>query len=124
MVMPPVTKNRTRQGARACSFLAIPYIKRAATIWATPFMATHVDTRELCSLRLYHREVMMMKAGETLPSVKPRKKRIAAIPPKLLGEARHISTAPQAMMVPPTNTVMGSRLSRYAAGHWEQSWPR
>lgn len=80
--------------------------------------------------------VIVTKAGETAPSLKPRRKRTVAKPAKLVGAARYIHTIPQIILdfffeqvsrllqgmqtmkdmtrlthtVAPTNLVSGSRL--------------
>lgn len=38
---------------------------------------------------------MVMKAGETAPSAKPKRNRTVAKPAKLVGAARHMQTIPQ-----------------------------
>lgn len=53
-------------------------------------------------------DVMVTKAGETAPSVKPRRNLTAAKPAKLFGAARHIQTIPHRTIVIPTNLVSGS----------------
>jgi hypothetical protein len=66
-VKPPQMMNNVRHGAREMLDCPIPYIMRAPIIWETPFMETHVATRMGCSLFTYQFDVMMMKAGETVP---------------------------------------------------------
>ena len=53
-------------------------------------------------------DVIVTKAGETAPSVKPRRNLTAAKPAKLFGAARHIQTIPHRTIVIPTNFVSGS----------------
>jgi hypothetical protein len=53
-------------------------------------------------------DVIVTKAGDTAPSVKPKRNLTAAKPAKFLGAARHMHTMPQRTTVTPTNLVRGS----------------
>lgn len=55
----------------------------------------HKAVREACSFGRYHTLVMVIKAGETVPSAKPSRKRTAAKPAKDRGAARHMQMMPQ-----------------------------
>lgn len=81
VVIMPHMRKRVRQGASArVVFLPMPYMSRQPRVWAMPFMLTHRAVREACSCLRHQMEVMVTKAGETAPSVKPRRKRTAAKP--------------------------------------------
>ena len=100
-VRPPQTRNIMRQFSSATLAPPSPYIIRAPTICETPNMDTHAlcssmtvcnfsesdawtyAMRTGCSLRLYQALVMIMKDGDTAPSVNPSRKRTAPMPAKL-----------------------------------------
>lgn len=56
------------------------------------------------------RNVIIKKAGETPPSVKPSRNRTAVKPLKLLGAAKQPVMIPQVITVQPTVLEMGRRL--------------
>lgn len=70
-VRPPQMRKRTLQGAMDILAWPMPYIMSDPTIWDTPFIEIHVATRIGCSRLQYQLDVMMMKAGETVPGQNP-----------------------------------------------------
>ena len=78
----------------------------------TDVLTTHIPTLKGCSSFLYQIEVMVMKAGETAPSAKPRKHLTVTKPAKLCGAARHMQIMPQTTIVMPTNLAIGSLLMK------------
>lgn len=66
-VKPPQMRKRTLQGAMDMVAWPMPYIISEPTIWDTPFIEIHVATRIGCSRLQYQLDVIMMKAGETVP---------------------------------------------------------
>jgi hypothetical protein len=81
IVRAPQMRNRVLQGARSRdSFFPMPYMRRHPRVWAIPFILTQRAVRYACSCFLHQIEVIVTKAGETAPSVKPRRNRTAANP--------------------------------------------
>ncbi len=90
--------NRTRHGAvERGVFLLMSDLSKHPMIWTIPFIMIQRAIRTVCSFLRYQLLVMVTNAGETAPSLKPRRKRTAAKSAKFVG-AKHVHTIPQMIL--------------------------
>src|SRR3569833_426268 len=108
-LMTPMTRKINRHGARAGGAMdPKPHAMPALASADRPFIPNQQDMRSGASSRVQKMVVSSIQAGPMHDSAPPRRKRSAAMPPKLLTEAVSIRRAPQTMTMTDTNRPMGS----------------